>query len=58
MYPTKSCQWALTAGNSAAGDRYQVALGDYDITTSSSLTILDEDLSCYSPLGGGETPHD
>lgn len=59
MRANKTCSWALNAGQSAGGFwAWRGALADYDMDTSTSLQIYDEDISCYSPLGGKETPSD
>jgi hypothetical protein len=59
MIASKTCSWALNAGQFGAWGNYLRALQDYSIdTNSASLSIYDEDISCYSPLGGNESPTD
>lgn len=59
MIANKTCSWALNAGQTGAWGNYLRALQDYSIDTNGgALNIYDEDISCYSPLGGNETPHD
>lgn len=58
MGTNRTCSWALNAGQVGAGGFRLQTLQDYDMDTSTALQIYDEDMSCYSPLGGNETPSD
>lgn len=58
MNSTRTCNWALSAAQSGWDYLWKGVLRDYSMDTSTALQIYDEDISCYSPLGGNETPSD